>query len=205
MRQWEDKTIELQRYHDIDNSFFVQLVSCGAMDIFPHDPDPATIYRIHCTSDEFNISVTFALCEHPRPDPSGGEALHFPVVSHLWPTHRYVHCPLGHVTHTFLACDVTSSCWSRQTRDCEAPLTPLPPSYACEDGLRVVPYALVCDSKPDCVDGSDEDFCHYPPCPYGKLVCSLGLVSSLTGLVVEKSSRDSPVLFISVAKSPVSI
>lgn len=30
--------------------------------------------------------------------------------------------------------------------------------------LETVPYTLVCDFRPDCCDGSDEDFCQFSPC-----------------------------------------
>ncbi|KAK7484751.1 hypothetical protein BaRGS_00024036 [Batillaria attramentaria] len=83
----------------------------------------------------------------------------------------YVQCSAGHVTHTFLACDVKSACWKRSygtSAVCLAPLTPLPPSFTCADGVERVPYTLVCDHRADCRDASDEDFCVYPPSTYSK-------------------------------------
>ena len=76
-------------------------------------------------------------------------------------------CPKDHVTHTFLACDLSSDCWSEQSgghsaRDgvkCSAPLRPLPPSFGCRETGQYVPYTLVCDHRQDCFDGTDEDFC----------------------------------------------
>ena len=86
-----------------------------------------------------------------------------------------VTCPRDHVTHTFLACDVQSACWARQSaalniRDipssswCSAPLTSLPPLFTCSSSLQLVPYTLLCDSRHDCLDLSDEDFCVHMPC-----------------------------------------
>ena len=81
-----------------------------------------------------------------------------------------VKCPLGHVTHSFLACDMQSACWASD-RDldrsvtCLPPLaTILPPYYACADGVAHVPYTMVCDHRPDCTDHSDETFCVFSPC-----------------------------------------
>ena len=92
-----------------------------------------------------------------------------------------VECPGGHVTHSFLACDVQSACWGDDfvtyhsggdgwavptSSSCRAPLTSLPPSFECSEESRGqrVPYSMVCDHRPDCVDGSDEDFCVFPEC-----------------------------------------
>ena len=83
-------------------------------------------------------------------------------------------CPLDHVTHEFLACDVRSTCWSDNddTRQawgfpwrglCESQRNLLP-AFTCHDGVTHVPYTLVCDHRDDCHDGSDETFCTFPPC-----------------------------------------
>ena len=89
-------------------------------------------------------------------------------------------CPLGHVTHSFLACDPSSTCWassesltpeSFDLHDvpsyawCSAKeLTSRPPAYACATGGGRVPYTWVCDHRQDCSDNSDEGFCRHPPC-----------------------------------------
>ena len=84
-----------------------------------------------------------------------------------------VACPLGHSARDFLACDFKSSCWSRDIKTCLAPLTPLPPSFTCTNGVEHVPYTLVCDVRPDCSDDSDEKFCVYPPCDLpGAFLCN---------------------------------
>ncbi|KAK7482845.1 hypothetical protein BaRGS_00025878, partial [Batillaria attramentaria] len=82
-----------------------------------------------------------------------------------------VQCPKGHLTHTFLACDIHSACFVERpgvSATCRAPLSPLPPSFTCASEVQLVPYTLVCDYRPDCNDGSDEDFCVFPPCDVDK-------------------------------------
>ncbi|KAL8602213.1 hypothetical protein ACOMHN_022726 [Nucella lapillus] len=89
---------------------------------------------------------------------------------------RFVHCPLGHVTHSFLVFDFTSHCFeaesTRKTDCAEDALSPacqldldsFPPPFTCTSGLQHVPYSVVCDHRHDCQDKSDEDFCSFPPC-----------------------------------------
>ncbi|XP_025097654.1 uncharacterized protein LOC112565968 [Pomacea canaliculata] len=74
-------------------------------------------------------------------------------------------CPEGHVTQTFLSCDVASSCWRRASSSfCDAPLAVLSPVFDCDNGFDRVPYTLVCDHRIDCSDGSDENFCQFASC-----------------------------------------
>ena len=69
----------------------------------------------------------------------------------------FVECPKGHYTHNFLACDFFSECYLQEgdaeysdythaplVTSCPVPLTPLPPYFPCENGLRI-PYNFVCD------------------------------------------------------------
>ena len=100
----------------------------------------------------------------------------------------HVTCSSGHVTATFLACDVQSACGAggpmdaQVTSGCDAPLTPLPPSFACVNRVELVPYTLVCDHRSDCSDNSDENFCVFPPCRlFGKWQCSNKQVDWLIG------------------------
>ena len=110
-----------------------------------------------------------------------------------WP----VTCGGRHLTHVFLACDTLAVCWadgdvtfsrhsdtwaSPTSKTCPVPLVglPLPPSFPCRSLEQRVPYSLVCDHRPDCLDGSDEGFCHFPPCLnlsqfqcHNKQVCQL--------------------------------
>ena len=92
-----------------------------------------------------------------------------------------VTCSRGHLTHMFLSCDVATSClaehdviyslrsqtWALPTlKSCPVALgvTSLPPSFPCQSDEWRVPYSLVCDHRPDCLDGSDETFCTFTPC-----------------------------------------
>ena len=94
-----------------------------------------------------------------------------------------VTCPRGHVTHVFLACDVSTFCgagrnvtfsllpelWALPApQSCQAwlSMTPLPPSFLCRSEEQRVPYSLVCDHRRDCADDSDEKFCTFLPCQW---------------------------------------
>ncbi|KAL8616454.1 hypothetical protein ACOMHN_041057 [Nucella lapillus] len=71
----------------------------------------------------------------------------------------FVACPLGHMTYHFLACDVKSACWEQRSSSCLAPMTPLPPSFVCANGLQCVPLQFLCNERKTCLDGSDEEHC----------------------------------------------
>ncbi|KAK7482846.1 hypothetical protein BaRGS_00025879 [Batillaria attramentaria] len=89
------------------------------------------------------------------------------------PNIAFVQCPEGHLTHAFLACDIKSACFKERpgvSATCRVPLSPLPPSFTCANGIELVPYTLVCNYRSECNDGSDEDFCVFPPCDAEKPV-----------------------------------
>ena len=85
-------------------------------------------------------------------------------------------CKEGHVTHTFLKCDPKSRCgqptcvyFKRAGDYSEALPAAQDPGHAvamyiCSGYNTLVHYTLVCDFRWDCQDGSDESFCHHPPC-----------------------------------------
>ena len=91
---------------------------------------------------------------------------------------HYVVCPKRHLTHAFLLCDAACDCYADTdivyerssafydipVSGCPAPLTSLPPSFACSSGAQRVPYTLLCDYRQDCIDGSDEAFCVHTDC-----------------------------------------
>ena len=108
-----------------------------------------------------------------------------PVTTNATSQHRGrwapVVCPDSHVTHTFLACDVSASCWAKSdvtfsprpeswalptSHSCRVPLTMtlLPPSFPCRSDEQRVSYSMVCDHRRDCPDGGDETFCKFQPC-----------------------------------------
>ena len=130
------------------------------------------------------LSSMYHLCEFPTTQ-NGTESRHSEsVVTISAPRQNdvvpsWVSCPTGHLTHTFLACLVHSACWAGDdvtygsARDfwdipsyttCPAPLSLLPPSYACASRGDRVPYTFVCDHLRDCSDNSDESFCQHQPC-----------------------------------------
>ena len=114
---------------------------------------------------------------------------------------RPVTCVEGHVTHVLLACDTSAACLTRGDvtfsrhsdtwgcpKSCPLPLAgpPPPPSFPCRSEGRHVSYSLVCDHRRDCLDGSDEVFCHFPSCSdhshfqcYNKQVCHILLCCCL--------------------------
>ena len=124
-------------------------------------------------------------------------ARHWPVLSpvrvNVTSQHRGswnpVVCPDSHVTHTFLACDVSASCWAKSdvtfsprpeswalptSQTCRVPLTMtlLPPSFPCRSDEQRVSYSMVCDHRRDCPDGGDETFCKFQPCqPLSQFQC----------------------------------
>ena len=91
----------------------------------------------------------------------------------------HVFCPSGHWTHEFLACDGQSDCWQNGnvshsnrnvTSQCQSLLSTM---FTCKMGVYNVPYSLVCDHSPDCLDASDEDFCSHPSCSsYAQFECT---------------------------------
>ena len=129
----------------------------------------------------------------------------------------WVTCPSDHVTHTFLACDVSAFCWAGWNLtfsllpelwalpvswSCPAPMTFLPPSFPCRSEEQRVPYSLVCDHRQDCADGSDEKFCTFLPCQWqtefqcqNKQVCCTQQCHSLNKFIYFKLSDTNDALW----------
>ena len=147
---------------------------------------------LYCCNDLYNIKVhpcqkmenSHQLCEFQGSVEDPGKKL--PAGIELPPvfTHSSNHsvlqlisCPRGHVTHSFLACDVSSMCFATRESDsydvrdipsytsCSVTsMTSRPPAYKCATGGGRVPYTWVCDHRQDCSDNSDEGFCRHIPC-----------------------------------------
>lgn len=139
---------------------------------------------IPCAKQEENAHILCKITSGIADDSAAENAqkVIFPEISNATLDHvSHVLCPDGHVTHAFLACDVTARCWSSGvTSSCLAPVTPLPPLFACANGVQHVAYNLVCDRLSQCDDQSDEAFCLYKECDVDKpFFCTNGQVRSL--------------------------
>ena len=139
------------------------------------------------------------LCEFDQPLTSVErltQSVRLATVEKFKVDHGFVFCPLNHTVRDYLACDARSACWARplvrygtssESWDipvpvtCPAPITSLPPAYACATGEQRVPYTLVCDHRQDCTDDSDENFCNHPTCEEGEFQCGQTKQVSLGG------------------------
>ena len=111
------------------------------------------------------------LCEIVKLKTGTSAGIIFPTPSD-WTTESMAKCPLGHVTHNFLACDVKSNCFegtNHRSVGCLKGLVRSGPYFTCRNQVERVPFSLVCDYKADCCDESDEDFCQFPACEGRKL------------------------------------
>ena len=144
---------------------------CGYMDLSVQ----SNIMMFQCNK---HLAHTY-LCEFEGPSRHTAEVVRTLTIarlSEMWlvylnaslvKTFATVICPRQHVTHAFLACDLSSDCWleengghsARGRVKCSAPLRPLPPSFGCREKGQYVPYTLVCDHRQDCFGGTDEEFC----------------------------------------------
>ena len=113
---------------------------------------------------------------HARSEELDGSKITLSETYESFSASKFVTCPNKHLTHAFLACDSTSSCWVEteltfddlkeswdipSSSSCRVNMTSLPPSFLCTSGVQRVPYTLVCDHRADCQDNSDEDFCRF--------------------------------------------
>ena len=201
---WEDKTVEyssqLRQYKFTKKKW----PACGRLDLNPH-----SAFFYDCKYDLFlQRKYMCQIHRHPKQqyvfdDYGSGDTVHGhrpeslsrSTSQHTWPSlatvnstalgqHRQqwnmVMCPKGHVTHVFLACDVSTACWAKgdaifslhpktwalpSSQSCPVPqAVTSPPSFPCDSDEWHVPYSLVCDHRRDCLDGSDETFCKFTPC-----------------------------------------
>ena len=142
-----------------------------------------SVKLMRCKYFTTRSQIRHHLCEFPAAQKGTGSynavrELTFSTLGRKDVVSRFVSCQMGHLAHTFVVCHLPSACWAEDDvsfgsdRDfwdipsyttCLAPLSPLPPSYACASGDRV-PYTFVCDHRRDCSDSSDENFCQHPSC-----------------------------------------
>ena len=132
-----------------------------------------SLTTLHCTTPHRAQIVCEADRDRRQDRPEASSPPRLPDVSQsAWDRLRsgaapdaFTQCPAGHVTHTFLACDVQSACgFAEDYVTCAAPLSPLPPMFKCTCADETVPYSVVCDHRSDCKDSSDEDFCVFQAC-----------------------------------------
>ena len=95
-------------------------------------------------------------------------------------------CPGGYVTHDFLKCDLQAACLVKQY-ELHCPLdstatggpglkTEQVRMFVCDNLIHTLPYTLVCNFSPDCLDGSDETFCQHghTTCDQSQHQCASG-------------------------------
>ena len=87
---------------------------------------------------------------------------------------RAVQCSSGHMTRDFLACDVEGQCRAKEsTTSCYLGSVTIP-MFLCERSEAALHYTLVCDHIQHCEDNTDENFCHFSPCPFAWYRCRNG-------------------------------
>ena len=168
MYQWEDGTVgHHYRYHrralppswaGMDYAGLLRIIAL----VHTREVKTKLCEKEEIPEDRTQVHDLSETPDLPRPSPANSPA-GFP----------HVVCSSGHYTHDFLACDAQTACQQGDspglsrgsnavvTARCESTLATL---FTCKNDVEYVPYSLVCDYNPDCLDSSDEDFCVYPPC-----------------------------------------
>ena len=84
-------------------------------------------------------------------------------------------CQNDEVAHVFLSCFPHKTCHESYVPACslrtDGGATTIP-AFTCDDAETQVSYTLLCDSRHDCLDNSDESFCRHPHCD--AFACSNG-------------------------------
>ena len=166
MHQWEDGTIA----YFLKGTKIKMRTSCGIFnrkEVILSDCETSDAIDVLCEEDDEKDYVDTG--------GQGAQGIDFSRPRNTSIQIIRVICPSGHWTHQFLACDLQSVCWHRNSfgkssgRDgrrkiaaqCQSPLSTL---FTCRKSGERVPYSLVCDHSNDCKDASDEDLCSYPSC-----------------------------------------
>ena len=175
--QWLDSTIA---YNQVDIREGQGFPLCGLM-VAPY----TTVTMHSCRSRD----MARILCQVTQTDHAKAASILAGLsvlVQSASPRIANITCKDNHITHSFLACDVSSKCWNDggvayvssvngwdvpSDSWCHAPIKPLPPAFMCKNAGQRVPYTLVCDHRADCIDQSDEDFCDFPPCLLTQRTC----------------------------------
>ena len=187
---WPDGTVAHNIYRQIPATFSDGCAALLIDYIFNSESAPTDYLMItSCTTEKRRRAVLCEIGDDDFPSLSGQADNSTKIQIHRVEStaslkERFVRCPILHFTHKFLACDVSSACWARgelgSSEQCDYSVTPLPPSFTCTSQIERVPFALVCNYRVDCGDGSDEDFCKYIPCqPNREFQCNNQQVNKL--------------------------
>ena len=185
--QWSDGTV-VYIYHIKANKAAVRIYElCSMLDVDLSRKQKRVLVPldlIKCSA----VRKTGYLCERSVEQERHAQIL-FPTLiqNGSFPVQLYSACPSGHVTHTFLSCDIQSACWARLTSSvisCESALRPEPPMFMCSDQFERIPYPLVCDHRPDCRDHSDENFCVFTECSGVSFQCGNKQVTIITKTIM---------------------
>ncbi|KAL8567159.1 hypothetical protein ACOMHN_033061 [Nucella lapillus] len=151
---WSDDTLAVYLPLTFAN---VEPPYCGAL-------KGASLTMVSC---DMKLKAAFVCETDFTPEHTSNDTGIFLTSPTPWSRENMTTCGHGQVTHTFLACDVSSNCSVANQADisaCINKFSPPIPFFLCRNQLKSIPYTLVCDFRSDCCDGSDEDFCEFPVC-----------------------------------------
>ena len=166
-------------------------------------------FILYCGNLEKSSIISYA-CEHvfviksavhSRPKefiPNGNKTSHMNLTqegSQHKPHRPLTVCPGGYVTHDFLKCDLQAACLVKQF-ELHCPLdstatggpglrTEQVRMFVCDNLIHTLPYTLVCNFSPDCLDGSDETFCQHTTCDQSQHQCDNGQCVALRKSVLK--------------------
>ena len=170
--------------------------------------------------------VNQVVCEEEiqHEEPLGARSLGYPTL-HYSPQsaahkgHDLTVCSEGHVTQTFLLCDLKSRCRqdvctsltgasTLSERESTAQiLAGIMTMFTCSADDKMIPYTLVCDFRPDCMGDTDESFCKHPvcddsPCTNGQCVSSDKLCNDFSDCLDDSDESDCPLGVVQQVPAP---